>query len=209
MVGQPWGEEIPRKNEASDFIIETAKSYSAQNKLTIIALGALTNVATAMLQDTSIADKVVVYMLGCWYNTTTRAWNKSEFNIRNDLNAFDYLLNNKKVEMHIMSTTTALQLKVYKKVYDEKLSKPVPLFKQLINRWNITGYPQRILWDMAIVDAFLHPEWATQEEVLTPPENTQRKVFLYTDIDEKKMEEDFLNKLQLFEEKYYATKKEK
>ncbi len=203
MIGDPWGGITPRENEASSFIIKVARSYSPHQKLPIITLGALTNVATAVLLDTSIADKIVIYMLGCWYDTTTKAWNKSEFNIRNDLNAFDYLLNHPKVEMHIMTTTTSYHLQFYKSVCTQKLSGKNPLFQQLIKRWDeIRGAEMRILWDLAIIDAFIHPEWCSEKAVFTPPENTQRKVFIYTFINTKKMEDDFWQKMKDFEQAY-------
>jgi inosine-uridine nucleoside N-ribohydrolase len=201
MIGDPWGGTIPRKNEASEFMIKTAGSYSPHKKLPIITLGALTNVASAVLLDSSIADKIVIYMLGCWYDTAAKTWNKSEFNIRNDLNAFDYLLNHPKVEMHIMTANASYNLQFYKSVCAQMLSGNNPLFQQLIKRWDeIHGAEMRILWDLAIIDAFIHPEWCSEKAVFTLPENTQRKVFVYTLINTTKMEDDFWLKMKHFEQ---------
>jgi hypothetical protein len=47
------------------------------------------------------------------------------------------------------------------------------------------------MWDLALVEAMIDPALASEEEVLTPPENTQRKVWMYKTIEVEKMREDF------------------
>jgi hypothetical protein len=48
-----------------------------------------------------------------------------------------------------------------------------------------------IMWDVALVHAFLDPEMAEERPVVTPPENTQRKVWMYADIDFEAMLADY------------------
>ena len=43
----------------------------------------------------------------------------------------------------------------------------------------------------AALEALLHPEWAEEKRRLTPPENLQREVFVYTAVDEVKMKADW------------------
>jgi len=47
------------------------------------------------------------------------------------------------------------------------------------------------MWDLALVEAIIHPEYAKVKKVLTPPENVQRKINMYTWIYTRKMEDDF------------------
>ena len=65
--------------------------------------------------------------------------------------------------------------------------------KILEDRWK-THNPQdrtRIMWDLALVEAYLKPELTEVIETRTPPENTERTIRVYTRIDEVKMTEDF------------------
>jgi purine nucleosidase len=48
-----------------------------------------------------------------------------------------------------------------------------------------------VIWDLSLVEAVIHPEMATEVEVPTPPENTPRKVWVYTGIDVAAMKADF------------------
>jgi len=63
-----WGQDVAQHSAAAYFIIQEAKKASSDNKLNIIALGALTNVASALLIEPSIAANVRLYCLGTSYN---------------------------------------------------------------------------------------------------------------------------------------------
>lgn len=78
-MGRAWGGGEPRKSAATDQLISAIKRLGAEEKLHILCLGALTNIASAISLDTSIASRVQCYLLGAQYNAETKAWNKSEF----------------------------------------------------------------------------------------------------------------------------------
>ncbi len=203
MIGDPWGGETPRNSEAIQFIIKTAKQFTPQHRLKIITLGALTNVASAIILDSSIVNNIAIYALGAWYNNKKGAWNKSEFNIRNDLNAFDYLLNNKKVLLHMVTCTAATPL-LFKRTHTTAQlgNTNIALFNMLRNRWDeVHAAGEWTMWDMAPIYAITHPQWCTQKMVNTPPENTARKIVVYTQIDAQKIKEDFWKKMNRFEQK--------
>ncbi len=63
----------------------------------------------------------------------------------------------------------------------------------LTQKWNehCPNDTKRIMWDLALVEAMLHPEFATEVQVITPPENKQRLVFMYTKLDADKMRTDY------------------
>jgi hypothetical protein len=50
---------------------------------------------------------------------------------------------------------------------------------------------ERIIWDLAMVQALMNPAWATERKVKTPPENRPRQIWVYTDIDEASMVADW------------------
>ena len=65
--------------------------------------------------------------------------------------------------------------------------------KILEDRWREQN-PQdetRVMWDLALVAAYLNPALAQIKTVKTPPENKQRKIRAYIKIDEKALADDF------------------
>ncbi|MDZ7317413.1 MAG: nucleoside hydrolase [candidate division KSB1 bacterium] len=198
IIGRAWGGSEPRPSETSQLIIEEAMNRPAGEKLVLFTLGPVTDVASAVIEKPEIQDKIVLYMMGANYYPDRKAWNKNEFNVRNDLNAFDYLLDSK-VEMHVMPASTAWRLKFERKKTLEKLGNR-PLDKLLAERWDhVNAKETWIMWDLALVIAYFHPEFAKEEAVTTPPENRARSVWVYTDIDAERMENHFW---QVYEEKY-------
>ena len=57
-------ETTPVNSDAADFMAETAKSYTAENPLYIVAIGAITNVASAILKNPAMAETCVFVWLG-------------------------------------------------------------------------------------------------------------------------------------------------
>lgn len=197
-MGRAWGGREPRNSPAAQQIIASVKKLTSNEKLVVICLGALTNIASAISLDTSIAQHVVCYALGAKYNISKSYWNKSEFNIRNDLNAFDYLLDNRSVDMVIMPTDVASPFRFNRDTLYRLLRDDVPVERMLKQRWQETN-PQdgvRTLWDLSLVIAFLKPILAETKQVLTPPENIQRMIKIYSNIDVQKMKEEFVRVLQ-------------
>lgn len=72
------------ESEAVDFIISTSKAYTSENRLFIVAIGAITNVASAIIKDPSIVDRISIVWLGgsayTWYINR-------EFNMYQDIAA--------------------------------------------------------------------------------------------------------------------------
>ena len=57
-------EKTPVISEAAAFIVETAKKYSPEKPLYVVAIGAITNVASALLMEPAIAENIVIVWLG-------------------------------------------------------------------------------------------------------------------------------------------------
>lgn len=196
-MGRAWGGREPRDSPAARQLIATVKQLPARQKLAVVCLGALTNLASAIALDTSIARRVVCYALGARYNVAAHYWNKSEFNIRNDLNAFDSLLDNPAVELVVMPLETAQPYRFKRDSLYAHLDSVVPVQRLLRQRWQQTEptSAERTLWDVALVEAFLKPEYTTTMHVLTPPENTQRLIKIYSSLREAELHRDFMKNL--------------
>lgn len=57
-------ETEPVESDAAREIVRLAGEYSSEKRLYVVAIGAITNVASAILMDKSIADKIVIVWLG-------------------------------------------------------------------------------------------------------------------------------------------------
>ncbi|MCB1231238.1 MAG: nucleoside hydrolase [Verrucomicrobiae bacterium] len=192
-MGRPWGGNEPKNSVAARFIIEQAKAMPDGEKLNVVCIGASTNLASAIKLAPEIAPKIRAHLLGFRYDFEKGIWNKSEFNIRRDLNAADYLLNKHDLELHIMTATVSGDLKVDRDQFFADQEKMGELGQYLTARW-IEHAPEAkrwTMWDLALVIALIHPELTREIEVITPPENFERQVFLYDSIDAEAMIEDY------------------
>lgn len=77
-------ESTPVESPAARAIIDIASQYSEENPLYVVAIGAITNVASALLLDSSIAEKIVVVWLG---GNGFHMPDTYEFNMRQDIAA--------------------------------------------------------------------------------------------------------------------------
>ena len=192
-MGKPWGGSDPKDSPAARAIIRAAEEASPDRRLIVMCLGASTNLASAIALDPSIAKNIEARILGFQYDWTKKVWNKSEFNIRRDLNAADYLLNCKDLTLHIMPTSVARQLRFSRDATFKKHERLGDLGEYLTEKWKarFADSGTWIMWDLTLVQALLHPEFAESEKVTTPPENTQRKVWMYRSIDAEAMQDDY------------------
>jgi inosine-uridine nucleoside N-ribohydrolase len=188
-----YGDPVPRNSPAAEFIIKKALEIPKNKKLNIVTLGALTNVASAIIMKPEIIPKIRIYMIGLKYDPRTKTWNKNEFNARNDLDAVDVLLNASGLEMHIMTATASKDLVFSREEARKYLLNKGGIWDYLIKKWE-QRYPDNedwIMWDVALIEAIIDPELAKVEETLTPPENKQRTVKVYTYINKELMIADF------------------
>ena len=192
-IGRAWGQDDARDSEAAQAIIKAVKSLPENEKLDILTLGAMTNIASALILAPEIKFKIRCFSLGAQYNPKTKVWNKNEFNIRNDLNAFDFLLNLEGFDLTIMCLEAARPLQFRRDETYSNLDETVEVEKILEDRWREQN-PQdetRVMWDLALVAAYLNPALAQIKSVKTPPENKQRKIRAHIKIDEKALADDF------------------
>jgi purine nucleosidase len=198
-IGRAWGQEDARDSPAARAIIAAAKALPDGQKLDVLTLGALSNIATAVILAPEILPKIRCFSLGAKYDPKTKVWDKSEFNIRNDLNAFDYLLNREGFDLTIMPLEAALPLQFQRVDTYARLDEKIEIEKILADRWREHN-PQdtkRVMWDLALVEAYLKPNLAKMVVAKTPPENKKRKVKVYVKIDEKALTDDFWTVLKL------------
>lgn len=80
--------KTPRINGGVDFIVQSSKSFTQDNRLTVFTIGAATDVASAILEDPSIVGRIRVVAMGF------ESWSRGgdEYNVVNDVNAWQVIL---------------------------------------------------------------------------------------------------------------------
>jgi purine nucleosidase len=198
IMGKPWGGEEPAQSPAAHLMIRLAKALPEGKKLTVIGIGAATNIASAIKLAPEITPKLSCYILSARYDHAAQVWNKDEFNTRMDLNAANFLFNCEGLELHVMPINVLFG---YKFDLEESLTLfggRSPLWDYVAARWpsNSPNVKQRILWDLALMQAIVKPELAEEKEVLTPPENKQRKIWVYNKINVEGMKQDWVQTVE-------------
>ncbi len=191
--GWPWGGEDPRDSPAAQFIIREARRHSPADPLYVVGIGASTNIASAIKLAPDIVPNIKVYVLGFHYDADKGVWNKDEFNIRRDLNSANYLLNTEGLELHVMPVSLAKEYVFNQEDTFGQLERHGQLGAYLRQAW-LTRFPSNqtwIMWDVYLIEAMLHPDRVTEKQVTTPPENTQRQVWVYTKADQPFLLRDF------------------
>lgn len=201
MVGYSWGyyEGAPvPESPAVDFIIEQALKTPSGEKLAVIILGPVTNVAAAVLKSPEIIEKICVYALTMRYDPLLNAWNKNSFNARNDINGLDVLLNSRALEMYVIPGNVSSRMVFQREETLKRLaSMDHPLAELLARRWEeVSAGDSWIMWDVALVEAFLNPRFAVTETLEGPPENGFRPLQVYVDINVEEMQSCFWKKLE-------------
>jgi inosine-uridine nucleoside N-ribohydrolase len=77
----------PNLNPGVTFILDQSRSFKPNKRLTIVVIGAATDLASALLDDPSLEDRIEVVALGfdSWPKGTDR------FNVKNDVSAWQVL----------------------------------------------------------------------------------------------------------------------
>jgi inosine-uridine nucleoside N-ribohydrolase len=187
-----WG-DLAQPSAASNNIIRQAQALPEGERLTIIALGALTNVGSAIVQEPAIADRIDLYWLGSQYDFTERIMTKRDFNVVMDIQALEEVLNSN-INLHVLPVSEANALTFTREEVAEHLPPDHPVTGFLLRLWDDHvdgGRLERVLWDIGIVEAFLRPGLFTAEEVPLPRANGSRMVTYFRDIDVPVLKEDY------------------
>ncbi|MEO0471356.1 MAG: nucleoside hydrolase, partial [Bacteroidota bacterium] len=160
-------------------------------------LGALTNVASAVFIEPSIADQLKLYWLGTGYDFEKGIMSRTDFNCMMDQQAVDILLHSE-VELHIIPHNVALAMEFSYAECEANMRGKHGLGDFLCDRWyqHLDGLRvKRWIWDLGIVGAMIHPEWAKSVEITTSKDNGSRVIHYYQQVDGEKIKADFFQTL--------------
>lgn len=194
-----WG-DLAQHSAAAYEIIQQAKAMPEGEKLTVIALGTLTNVASAIYIDPSIEPRIKLYWLGTTYDFEKEILKKNDFNCVMDVQALEILLMSS-VEMHVIPVSVAQQMRFDFAETVNHLRGKHTLGDFLLDRWtnHLDGErKERTIWDLALIQAMIHPEWAEEVIITTSKDSGNKKVYYFKSIDAKKMKAAFFEKINAF-----------
>lgn len=176
-----WGDNAVHSAAAYE-IIRLAHEQPAGEKLTVIALGALTNVASALFIDPTIEDKIALYWLGSGYDREKQRSRFLDFNSMMDSRAVAMIFASE-MEAHVLPGSELGKYQFEFRRTREELEDLHELGEFLVERWfkhHGSGREQRILWDVAVIQCMLYPERVTE---IDAPWVENPNLTLYTDLD--------------------------
>ncbi len=159
----------PPESPAASDLIERAKSASPENPLYVVAVGAITNVASAIQMDPSIIENIVVV----WLGGNSIHWPSArEFNFSQDLNAsrliFDCgvpLVQMPCVPVVTHLATTVPEMETYLKGRGAIGDYLLEIFKDYQKdhyAWS------KVLWDMTAVAWLVNADWTPTNLIHSP-----------------------------------------
>ena len=145
------------ENEATKKIIEVAKK---NEKTYILAIGALTNIYSAIEKDISIIDKIEVIWLG---GNSIEYGNNEEFNFMQDTNATLKLINSNVKMTIIPARNVAIDLMININELKNRMNMNSKISDYLCNKFvndNFYGIKtQRVIWDISVIAYLINKDW--------------------------------------------------
>lgn len=189
-------------NDAIRKIIEVANK---NDKTTILAIGAITNVALAIKKEPSIIDKMEVIWLG---GNELGYKDNLEFNFRQDIEAVKTVLKSK-VKLTILPCNNVVSnLRIDIDTLKNNLENKSELCNYLIRKFYNDGYhgieESRVIWDISVIAYVINKNWFETKEISCPniKEDTSyeftegnHNITFVTKLDREKIYSDLFRKL--------------
>lgn len=169
VTGYVGPDKAPLTAPAVDDLIARARASSADDPLYVVAIAAISNVASALLAAPDIADRIVVVWLGAHALDWPHAW---EFNLRQDVGGAQVLFDSgvplvlvpcEGVTTHL--TSTPAEIDRYVEPMGDIGAFLAKRFKEYSD--DHLGWSKEI-WDMAVIAWLINPDWAPSVIRSTP-----------------------------------------
>jgi inosine-uridine nucleoside N-ribohydrolase len=206
--------KTPRSNAGVDFIIESSKTFSSGNRLSVLTIGAATDIASALLEDSTITDRIRVIAMG--FNGWPNGGN--EFNVANDPAAWQVILqSNVPVVVgsgNVCRANLSLTLDEARKLVSDHGPVGGWLWDEFQARYYRFVKPLRaddlskpwVIWDIITL---AYEEGMTTQETYPRPVlksdmnfdhvQTARTITWITSVDSKRLWPDFISKLDAYQ----------
>lgn len=195
-------------NDASKKIIEVAK---ANVHTTIVAIGAITNIALAIYHAPEISKKIDIIWLG---GHSPMSLKNDEYNFMQDVEAVKIVFNSKAKVVVIPCknvasnlSTTIFELEYYLSKCGKIGQYLCEIFEMRKKSFKISEFDSvgraKVLWDLSAIGFLINPNWFTVKKYFVPEiENLSYKftqsdsfVDFVIDLDRNKIYQDFFFKM--------------
>ncbi len=159
----------PQRNEAVTNLVERALASPANDPLYVVAIGAITNVASAILIEPGIIEKIVVVWLGGhalhWPHT-------KEFNLKQDVAAAQVVFDSGVPLVHIPCMGVTSHLLTTVSELEQYVSGKGAIGDYLVDI--VKGYHSdhagwsKVIWDISTIAYLINPEWVPTQLVHSP-----------------------------------------
>lgn len=147
---------------AAEDLVKRAKKYSQEHPLYVVAIGAITNVASALLLDPGIAERIVVVWLG---GHSREYHDTREFNMYQDVAAARVVFGSGAPIVQVPCkgvvsefAISYVELEYYLKGMNPLCDFLVGRVKEALDRYAEGRAPARVLWDVVAVAWLLNDE---------------------------------------------------
>ena len=162
-------EETPSISEAARDLAQRALQYTPQCPLYVVAIGAITNVASAILLCPEIAERIAVI----WLGGQPHNWeNAREFNLSQDIAAVRVVMESGAAFVQIPCQTVASQLVTTVPELEYYLRGKNRLCDYLVDI--VASYANepygwsKVIWDISAVAYLIEPDWVPTQIVHMP-----------------------------------------
>ncbi len=184
-------EETPVPSAAAEFIVECSKSYSRENRLYVIAIGAITSVASALLMDPTLSDRIAIVWLG---GNADFIPENQEFNLFQDVAAARVVM---KAEVPFLQVPCTGVVSAFCTGYYELehfIKGKNPLCDRLFERTAVVAQEEnelptwtRVIWDVVAVAALNNPDEKYMRIIQKPRRLPSYGTGLYGEETDKQM----------------------
>ncbi len=164
----------PVESPAALDLLAKSKGYTSANPLYVITIGAPTNVASALLMDPSLKDRIVIV----WMGGQPLDWHTaSEFNLKQDPHASRMLYDCGAPFIYVPAINASEHLRTTEHEVKHYLQGKTPIASYLCDEFvkyihehtPKPGYPySRVIWDISAVAWLVNSKWVDTRVVPSP-----------------------------------------
>jgi purine nucleosidase len=213
--------KTPRMSPAVRFLVETSRRFTKDNRLTVLMIGAATDVASAILTDPTIVDRVRIIQMGF-----PDEKGGDEFNIANDVHAVQAILDSKVPLVigpgNVCRASLSLSLDQARAMLATRGAIGAWLWEEYQAWYYRAVKPLRVddfskpwvIWDdialayvLGMTRQHTLPRPSMRDDMTFAQVNTDQTVTWITDVDEGRMWADFLSLVDAYQRTHAVSKR--
>ena len=177
-------DQKPLRSEAVEHLIATARAGRAGDPLYVVAMGCVTNVASALLLAPDIAERIVVVWTSGYPSTAPQV--NHSFNLEQDLVATTVLLDSGVPLVYLPGFHVGAQLRLSLPEMERHVQGRGAIGDHLHHLfthnplWDLAGIDSFhahswVIWDVITLAWLIHPDWVPSELQRTPTLGADRR----------------------------------